>query len=61
MKKLIALAICAVMVLSMIPAMALTASAAGEGIWTTCRAPYDYDDPESYTPAAGYTYTSEGF
>ena len=61
MKKLIALAICAVMVLSMIPAMALTASAAGEGMWTTVRGGNDYDDPESYTPAAGYTYTSEGF
>jgi hypothetical protein len=61
MKKLIALVICAVMVLSMLPVMTLTASAAVEGDWITTRAPGDYADDESYTPAAGYSYTSEGF
>ena len=60
MKKLIALVICAVMILSMIPAVTLTASAAVEGDWYTRRSPAS-DDPEDYTPAAGYHYTSEGF
>ena len=61
MKKLIALVICAVMVLSMIPAVTLTASAAVEGDWDTSRSPKDVDNDEDYTPAPGYRYTSEGF
>ena len=60
MKKLLVILLSAMMVLSMIPAMALTASAAGEGIWTTRRGVGD-DDPETWTPAGGYEYTSEGF
>ncbi|MCQ2429558.1 MAG: hypothetical protein MJ192_04405 [Clostridia bacterium] len=60
MKKLLVILLSAIMVLSMIPAMALTASAAGEGIWTTRRNIGD-DDPDSWTPAGGYVYTSEGF
>ena len=48
MKKLLALVLCAVMVLAMIPAVTLTASAAGEGDWTTRRSPKDYDDPDDY-------------
>ncbi len=69
MKKLIALAIAAIMVLSMIPVMAFTASAEGEsnfpeksdGFWSVWRWGNDYDDPTSYCPAPGYKYTSEGF
>ena len=61
MKKLIALVICAVMVLSMIPVVTLTASAAVEGDWDTSRSPKDVDNEEDYTPAPGYRYTSEGF
>ena len=54
MKKLLALVLCAVMVLAMIPAVTLTASAAGEGDWTTRRSPKDYDDPDDYCPAGGF-------
>ena len=61
MKKLLALVLCAVMVLAMIPAVTLTTSAAGEGDWTTRRSPDDYDDPDDYCPAGGYYYDSEGF
>ena len=61
MKKLIALVICAVMVLSMIPVVTLTASAAVEGDWDTSRGPSDVDNEDDYTPAPGYHYTSEGF
>lgn len=61
MKKLLALVLCAVMVLAMIPAVTLTASAAGEGDWTTRRSPKDYDDPDDYCPAGGFYYDSEGF
>lgn len=72
MKKLIALVICAMMVLTMIPAMALTASAAVEGEFFTTRGPGAYPEtPEeieedargefSYKPASGYKYDSEGF
>ncbi len=61
MKKLLALVLCAVMVLAMIPAVTLTASAAGEGDWTTRRGPDDYDDPDDYCPAGGFYYDSEGF
>lgn len=50
MKKLLALVLCAVMVLAMIPAVTLTASAAGEGDWTTRRSPKDYDDPVIIAP-----------
>ena len=60
MKKLLVILLSAVMVLSMIPVMTLTASAAGEGMWTTRRDIGD-DDEESYIPCAGYQYTSEGF
>ena len=61
MKKLLTLVLCAVMVFAMIPAVTLTASAAGEGDWTTRRGPDDYDDPDDYRPAGGYYYDSEGF
>ncbi len=66
MKKLIAFVVAAMMVLSMIPAMAFTASAAGvEGDWAVMRNPNDYDVDiaagETYTPAPGYEYTDEGF
>ena len=61
MKKLLALVLCAVMVLAMIPAVTLTTSAAGEGDWNVRRSPNDYDDPENYCPAAGFYYDSEGF
>lgn len=60
MKKLLALILCTVMVLAVIPTVTLTASAAGEGDWTVRRSPDD-TDPDDYTPAAGYYYDSEGF
>lgn len=62
MKKLIAFAIAAIMVISMIPAMAFTASAAN-GDWKVYRAPSQTDvlEGEPYQPAPGYSYTSEGF
>ena len=71
-KRIIALIICAVMLLTMIPVVALTSGAAEvEGMWTTYRSAGDYDDPDEtleegedppiYKPEAGYTYTDEGF
>ena len=71
-KRIIALIICAVMLLTMIPVVALTTGAAEvQGMWTTYRSAGDYDDPDEtteegdeppiYKPEAGYTYTNEGF
>ncbi len=71
MKKLIALAIAAIMVLSMIPVMAFTAFAADDydypepddGFWSVYRDPkqYELDEGVPYRPASGYEYTSDGF
>ncbi len=71
MKKLIAFAIAAIMVLSMIPVMAFTAFAdddvvypePDEGFWSTYRDPKEYavGPDEEYKPTAGFEYTSEGF
>ena len=64
MKKLICLAIAAIMILSMIPVMALSASAALEGDWNVLRDYQTYIDEEKgdvVIPAPGYGYTSEGF
>ena len=66
MKRIIALIIAAVMVLTLIPVMAIsTAAAEVEGDWTTLRRPADYDVDveagETYKPAPGYEYTDEGF
>lgn len=61
-RKILALLLCTLMVLSMIPVMFVTtASAAAEGDWYTCRKPSKNPNPETYTPAPGYHYTSEGF
>ena len=65
-KRFLALAIAAVMVLSLVPMMAITSSAADvEGDWTTLRRPADYlvdeEAGETYKPAPGYEYTDEGF
>ena len=70
-KRIIALLIAAIMVLSMIPVMAVSTSAAGEGMWTTYRGAGSYpaidDEPDPdgeetiYPPEAGYEYTSDGF
>ena len=63
MKKLICLAIAAIMILSMIPVMALSTSAAVEGDWNVLRNPATYDaeaEGEVVIPAPGYEYTSEG-
>ncbi len=68
MKRILILTLCAALLVSLIPAVALPASAAVEGDWTTYRFANDYpqpeDDPEDeyiYRPAPGYKYTSEGF
>lgn len=71
-KRIIALLIAAIMVLSMIPVMSLTTGAADvEGDWTTYRFANEYDDPDEepdpneepsvYKPEAGFLYTDEGF
>ena len=63
MKKLICLAIAAIMILSMIPVMALSTSAALEGDWNVLRDYQTYIDEEKgdvVIPAPGYEYTSEG-
>ena len=69
MKKLIALLIAVMMIATMIPVMAVSTSAAGDGDWTTWRFATEYpsedddddDEEKTYKPAAGYTYTDEGF
>ena len=65
MKKLITLVIAAVMVLTMIPVMAISSSAAEvEGDWTVWRDPEKYEDVEdgeAIKPDPGYEYTDEGF
>ncbi|MBQ7315661.1 MAG: hypothetical protein IJW90_00975 [Clostridia bacterium] len=67
MKKVLALIVALMMIVSMIPVMAITTSAANvPGDWTTYRFSGGYKEPEpgeelSYTPAPGYEYTDEGF
>ncbi|MBQ9779899.1 MAG: PT domain-containing protein [Clostridia bacterium] len=67
MKKVLALIIAAMMIVSMIPVMAITTSAADvEGDFMTYRFAGGYDEPEedeepSYIPASGYEYTADGF
>ena len=71
MKKLICLAIAAIMILSMIPVMAISTSAAVEGMWTTYQGAGSYpavdDEPPEdgeevlFPPEAGYEYTADGF
>ncbi|MBO5511227.1 MAG: hypothetical protein J6B24_05795, partial [Clostridia bacterium] len=70
-KRIIAMLLCALMILSMIPVMAISTSAAADGMWNTYRFASEYDDPDEepdpneepsvYKPEPGYTYTSEGF
>ena len=61
MKKLICMAVAAIMILSMIPVMAISTSAAVEGDWAILRTPDSYAaDVEIVKPAPGYEYTSEG-
>ena len=66
-KRILALIICAVMLLTMFPVAMLTTGAADiEGDWTTYRSADEYETPEEgeepiiYKPEAGYEYTSEG-
>ena len=71
MKKLICLAIAGIMILSMIPVMAISTSAAVEGMWTTYQGAGSYpavdDEPPEegeevlFPPEAGYEYTADGF
>lgn len=66
MKKLIALLIAAMMIVSLIPVMAVSTSAAVEGLWDTYQGAGSYPDPDDepdtvYVPESGYEYTSEGF
>ncbi len=71
MRKLIALAVAIIMVVSMIPVMAFPTSAANaDNMWTTYRtaADYTYNEDGSidetdldFKPAPGYEYTSDGF
>ena len=59
MKKLICLAIAAIMILSMIPVMALSTSAASEGDWTVYRHHASYAEKEQgevVKPNVGYQY-----
>ena len=69
MRKFLALLVCVVMMLTMIPAVLLPVGAADvEGDWMTYRQANDYNEPDpdtgeepSYRPAPGYKYTDEGF
>lgn len=56
MKKLLTIALTAVMLLSVASVMMIPGTAAVEGDWVTSRAADDYQDPESYRPACGYRY-----
>ena len=72
-KRLLCALLCAVLLAGLIPAAALTASAAtAEGDWTTYRFANEYCDDDcehtddeygacDYRPEAGYKYTAEGF
>ena len=66
MKKLIVLLLATLMVVSMIPVMAISTSAAVDGLWTTYQGAGSYPEPDDepdtiYAPESGYEYTSEGF
>lgn len=61
MKKVFALCLCAIMMLSVIPAMTFTTSAAATGDWSTSRLPNQVDREDNYNPTAGYYYDEEGF
>ena len=51
-----------IMVLAMIPVVTLSTGAVDiPGDWDTFRDPKDYDKTEAFCPAAGYTYTADGF
>ena len=68
-KRIIALLIAAIMVLSLIPVMTISTSAASEGDWTTYQSAANYpeltgeevDDDYIAPPEAGYEYTNDGF
>ena len=63
LRKILAVLISAIMVLSMIPVVTLTASAA-EGDWDTFRNGEEYTpahEEDGYRPAPGYEYTDDGF
>ena len=68
-KRIIALLIAAIMVLSLVPVMTISTSAASEGDWTTYQSAANYPEltgeevDEDYIapPEAGYEYTSDGF
>lgn len=65
MRKILAALVAAVMVISMIPVMAVTTSAADvEGDWDTFRNGEEYTpahEEDGYKPAPGYQYTDDGF
>ena len=64
-KRLLCALLCAVLLAGLIPAAALTASAAtAEGDWTVYRIPDTYggdEDGEVVRPVPGYEYTADGF
>ena len=64
-KRILAMLLCAVMLLTMIPVVTLTVGAAEvEGDWTTLGDPdeeeEEEEDEEPGTPAPGYEYTADG-
>lgn len=62
MRRALALLISVIMVLAMIPVVTLSTGAVDiPGEWDTFRDPKDYDKTEEFCPAAGYTYTEDGF
>ncbi len=65
MRKILAVLISAIMVLSMIPTVTLIASAASaDGDWDTFRNGEEYTpahEEDGYRPAPGYMYSDEGF
>ncbi len=61
MKKYVSMFLCMIIMIMAIMSVMTVNIFAIDGDWTTRRSLDDYDDPEDYTPAPGYEYTSEGF
>ena len=60
-KRIIAMLIAAIMVLSLVPVMAISTSAANEGMWTTYQSASAYEITDgTRPPESGYGYTDEG-
>ena len=63
-RRIFAALLCAVMLVSIFPAVLPASAASVEGDWTVYRTPQSYEDEkngETVKPAPGYRYTADGF